>query len=296
MRAAGMLRVRAVPRRPASAWGLLCFRMRSGRPGRPDPQRRRWGAGKGWNSFMIRKIAAVAFGLGLLAAPASAQVELGSGFTATGTITAATDYVFRNISQTRNRPAVQGSVELSHEIGLYVGAFGSNVAFPNTNARQEVDLIAGYRRTIGSFTFDIGGTWYTYPGYSTQEGQFGLSYAEAILKLKYELDPVTFVGTAAYSPNFFGSSGDGYWIEGGIDWKTPVLDAVLSGRVGYQWIERNARFGAPDYLAYSVYLTVPIRYGFSVGGGFYGTNVSQADCAGLKVCDNRFIGFVTWTF
>ncbi len=245
---------------------------------------------------MLKKIASLALGLGLLASPAVAQVELGSGFTATGTITGTTDYVFRNISQTRSRPAVQGSAELSHEIGLYVGAFGSNVTFPNTNARQEVDLIAGYRRTIGSFTFDIGGTYYSYPGYSAQQGQFDLAYAEAILKLKYELDPVTFVGTAAYSPDFFGSSGNSVWLEAGIDWKTPVLDAVLSGRIGYQWIDNNARFGAPDYLAYSIYVTVPIRYGFSVGGGFYGTNISQNECGGLKVCDNRFIGFVSWTF
>jgi uncharacterized protein (TIGR02001 family) len=274
----------------------LLHRTQGFRPG-PAP----WGAARRAaqdkeRTRMLKKIAALALGAALLATPAVAQVELGSGFTATGTITGTTDYVFRNISQTRNRPAVQGSAELSHEIGLYVGAFGSNVTFPNTNARQEVDLIAGYRRTIDSFTFDIGATWYTYPGYSTQEGQFGLSYAEAILKLKYELDPVTFVGTAAYSPNFFGSSGDSYWLEAGIDWKTPVLDAVLSGRIGYQWIERNARFGAPDYLAYSIYLTVPIRWGFSVGGGFYGTDISQSQCGGLKVCDNRFIGFVTWTF
>jgi uncharacterized protein (TIGR02001 family) len=245
---------------------------------------------------MLKKIATFALGLGLLASPAAAQVELGSGFTATGTITGTTDYVFRNISQTRARPAVQGFAEVSHEIGLYVSAFASNVTFPNTNARQEIDVSGGYRRTIGSFTFDIGGTYYGYPGYSAQPGQVEIAFAEAILKLKYELDPVTFVGTAAWSPDYFGSSGNSVWLEAGIDWKTPVLDAVLSGRVGYQWIDNNARFGAPDYLAYSIYLTVPIAYGFSVGGGFYGTNISESECGGLKVCDNRFIGFVTWTF
>ena len=175
-------------------------------------------------------IAAIAISLGFLAAPASAQVELGSGFSATGTVTGTTDYVFRNISQTRSRPAIQGSAELSHETGLYIGTFASNVTFPGTDARQEVDLIGGYRRTIGNFTFDVGGTWYTYPGYSAQPGQYDLAYAEAILKLKYELEPVTFLGTAAWSPDFFGSSGNSLWLEAGVDWKTPVLDAVLSGR------------------------------------------------------------------
>lgn len=245
---------------------------------------------------MPKRLAALALGLGLISAPAAAQVDLGAGFSITGSVVGTTDYVFRNISQTRSRPAVQGSVELSHETGLYVGAFASNVTFPGTDARQEIDVIAGYRRTISGFTFDISGIGYTYPGYDRQPGQQELSYMEAMLKLKYELEPVTFVGTAAYSPNFFGRSGDGYWLEGGLDVKLPVLDIVLSGRVGYQWIERNARFGAPDYFAYSVYATVPIAYGFSASAGYYGTDISQRECGGLKVCDGRFIAALTWTF
>lgn len=245
---------------------------------------------------MIRRLATLAFGLALLASPAMAQVDLGSGFSVTGTVTGATDYVFRNISQTRSRPAIQGAAELSHESGFYIGTFASNVAFPNTNARQEVDLSGGWRFTSGGFTLDVGATWYTYPGYSSQDGQYGLSYAEGILKLKYELEPVTFLGTAAYSPNFFGSSGDGVYLEGGLDVKIPGIDVTLSGRLGYQWIERNARFGAPDYLAYSIYVSRPIAYGVAVSAGWYGTDISQSECGGLKVCDGRFIASVSWTF
>lgn len=245
---------------------------------------------------MRSRLAALALSLGLLSAPAVAQVELGGGFSLTGTATATTDYVFRNISQTRSRPAVQGTLELSHEVGVYVGAFASNVAFPGTDARQELTFNAGYRHTIGSFSFDIGGISYNYPGYDRQPGQQEIAFLEAMLRLKYELDPVTFIATANYSPNFFGRSGDGWWVEGGVDVKLPVLDITLSGRLGYQWIERNARFGAPDYLAYSIYATVPIAYGFSVSAGFYGTDISQTECGGLKICDNRFVASVSWTF
>lgn len=245
---------------------------------------------------MLRKIAAMVLGLGLLASPAVAQVELGSGFSLTGTVTGTTDYVFRNISQTNNRPAIQGSLELSHEIGFYVGAFASNVAFPGTNARQEVDAIGGFRHTIDSFTFDISAVYYGYPGYTEQPGQNQISFFETLLKLKYALDPVTFVGTAAWSPDYFNSSGDAVWLEGGIDVTLPLHDIVLSGRVGYQWIDDNARFGAPDYFAYSVFLTVPIAYGFSAAVGYYGTDISQSQCGGLKVCDNRFIASVSFTF
>jgi uncharacterized protein (TIGR02001 family) len=246
---------------------------------------------------MFRKIATMALGLGLLASPAVAQVDLGSGFSITGTATGTSDYVFRNISQSNSRPAIQGSAELSHEVGVYVGVFASSVSFPGTDARQEVDGIVGYRHTIDALTVDVSGIYYGYPGYTSQPGQYDIAFGEAMLKLKYDLDPVTFVGTAAWSPDFFGSSGNAYWLEAGIDWKTPVLDIVLSGRIGYQWIENNARFGTPDYMAYSIYATIPIHFGFSAAVGFYGTNISQSECVGgLKVCDNRFIASVSWTF
>lgn len=245
---------------------------------------------------MLRTIAAMAVGLGLLASPAAAQVDLGAGLSLTGTVTATSDYVFRNISQTRSRPAIQGALELSHETGLYIGVAASNVAFPGTNARQEVDAIGGFRHSIGDFSFDIGAIYYGYPGYDAQPSQYEIAFFEAMLKLKYALDPVTFVGNAAWSPDFFGSSGDGWWLETGIDVALPVLDIVLSGRIGYQWIERNARFGAPDYLAYSIFATIPIAHGFSAAVGFYGTDISTSECGGLKLCDNRFIASISFTF
>lgn len=241
-------------------------------------------------------LAALAIAFGVAATPAVAQVELGAGFSLTGTATATTDYVFRNISQTNNRPAVQGALELSHEIGVYVGAFASNVTFPGTDARQEVTFTAGYRHTIDAFTFDIGAISYNYPGYDRQPGQQEIAFVEAMLRLKVELDPVTLIAAANYSPNFFGRSGDGWWIEGGADVTLPFLDIVLSGRLGYQWIERNARFGTPDYLAYGISATLPIAHGVAVSAGFYGTDISQSECGGLKICDNRFIAALSWTF
>ena len=245
---------------------------------------------------MMKKLMALGFALGLVSTPALAQVELGNGFSVTGSAVGQTDYMFRNISQTRNRPAAQGNLELSHESGFYVGGFVSNVAFAGTDARQEVDGLAGFRFELSGLKVDIGGVYYSYPGYTEQPGQYGLAFAEGVMKLSYEIDPVTLLGTAAYSPDFFGSSGDGVWLEGGFDWKTPVFDVTLSGRLGYQWIERNERFGTPDYLAYGVFLQRDIAAGFSVSVGYYGTDISQKECLDLKICDNRFMAGLTWKF
>ena len=37
------------------------------------------------------------------------------------TLTFATDYLFRGVSQTDNKPAVQGSFDYKHPIGAYLG-------------------------------------------------------------------------------------------------------------------------------------------------------------------------------
>jgi uncharacterized protein (TIGR02001 family) len=81
-----------------------------------------------------------------LAGPAAAQQHIGAlDLTAASTPTIATDYLFRGISQTRNRPVAQLTLDVAHDSGLYVGGFLSNVAFAGTDARQEVDLLADYR-------------------------------------------------------------------------------------------------------------------------------------------------------
>ena len=97
---------------------------------------------------LLRAAAALGFAaLGALqAAPAAAQIELGqSGLTLTATPALATDYVFRGISQTRGRPAIQFTGDLAHGSGVYIGTFLSNVAFAGTDARQEIDALFGYR-------------------------------------------------------------------------------------------------------------------------------------------------------
>ena len=115
---------------------------------------------------MIKKFALLGLVLGLSASPALAQVELGNGFSVTGSAVGQTDYMFRNISQTRNRPAVQANLEVSHESGFYVGGFASNVAFAGTDARQEIDALAGFRFELSGLKVDLGGVYYSYPGYT----------------------------------------------------------------------------------------------------------------------------------
>jgi uncharacterized protein (TIGR02001 family) len=241
------------------------------------------------------------------AAPAAAQVRLGdTGLSVSATGTVASDYLFRGISQTRSRPAWQlSNFEVSHDSGLYIGAFVSNVRFAGTNARQEIDVFGGYRFSAAGFNVDVYGIWYTYPGYRAQPGQFGLNFFEGVAKVTREVGPVTLSTTLAGSPNFFGSSGTGIYLEGGADWRTGVWDVTVQGRLGHQWISRNPRFGTPDYLWWSVGLArefaVPRLGTVTASLGYFQTSIRRAECApiggrGQDICGARVLGALSFKF
>jgi uncharacterized protein (TIGR02001 family) len=245
-----------------------------------------------------------AAGLGA-AAPASAQIVLGeTGLTLSPTATVASDYLFRGISQTRSRMAYQGAAELVHSSGFYVGTFISNVRFAYTDARQEVDAYGGYRFSAFDFNFDIGGIGYLYPGYTRAPGTYPLDYFEAYLKATREIGPVTLSAALNGSPNYFGTSGTGIYIEGGADWKTGIWDVTLGGRVGYQWIDNNRRFGTPDYAWWSISLSrdfvLPVLGNtITASVGYYDTSISRSDCiygTSQNICGARALGQLTFKF
>jgi uncharacterized protein (TIGR02001 family) len=231
-------------------------------------------------------LAVAAFLLSSAAASAQMRVEA-LGLTLTATPAASSDYLFRGISQTRNRPTIQGTVEALHDSGLYVGAFASNVAFAGSNARQELDLSAGYRFAALGIAWDIGAVYYSYPGYSRPADGYEIDYFEGVLKASRTFDAVTLLGGAYVATDFFGQSGTGLYLEGGADVSLP-LGFTASGRFGYQWIEREPRFGTPDYATWSASLSREVFAGVTLAAGYYGTDISQSQCSGSqKICDDR---------
>jgi uncharacterized protein (TIGR02001 family) len=230
-------------------------------------------------------------------APTTGIAIPGTGLTVTGLGAIASDYLFRGISQTRNNWAFQGTVDLEHESGVYIGAFLTNAKFlanPWNDTRQELDLLAGYRFALAGVKLDIGYVAYLYPGQDKAPGGQLNEFQEVGIKASYAIDPVKLQAAFFYSPNYFGRSGDGYYVEGGVDVTAPLGFTVI-GRLGYQWIEREAFFGTPDYLWYAVGVQREIYAGINVGVGFYGTDISKRDCApvvdrasgGQRICGQR---------
>jgi len=90
----------------------------------------------------------------------------------TGNLALVTDYRFRGISQTFEKPAVQGGFDYAHSSGFYVGNWNSNVSGNQfTDGSIEMDLYAGYKFAITpDFTADVGALYYYYPGAKTVAG------------------------------------------------------------------------------------------------------------------------------
>ena len=81
-----------------------------------------------------------------------------------------TDYLFRGISLSENRAAIQAGAEYRHSTGMYTGAFISNVntdpyQLPGDDgSRVELDIYAGFGQELASlgFGWDVGLIAYRY--------------------------------------------------------------------------------------------------------------------------------------
>lgn len=146
----------------------------------------------------IRLAAAVAaISIATAATPAFAQEEESGPITVSGNTALVSDYRFRGVSQSDRNMAIQGGITIAHESGFYVGSWGSNLSGWGTfgGANMELDLIAGYKASVGDATIDVGATWYMYP-----KGFDNTDFVEPYIKVSGSAGPVSLTAGVAYAP------------------------------------------------------------------------------------------------
>lgn len=241
-------------------------------------------------------LAGAALALALGVAPALAQdgKSEGPGKFA-GTVSLGTDYVFRGISQTDEKPALQADFNYtyaySENLSSYFGVFGSNVDFNDGDeASIEVDLYAGLKPKFAGFEFDAGVIAYLYPGASDA---LDYDYFEGKLGAAYDLGFALISASGFYSPSYFAHSGDGYYLMGGLEVPLP-FGITLEGHFARQWIENNTKFGTPDY--YDWHAGARLLYeGFTFAVRYFDTDLKRSECP-AGICDSRIVGSVSYTF
>jgi hypothetical protein len=110
-----------------------------------------------------------------LAAPMAVQAQApaaapASDHTFTGNFGLFSQYIFRGLTQTDRKPALQGGFDYAHSSGFYAGIWGSNISWitdgyaPGGSYSAEFDTYLGFKMPVGDFTFDVGFLRYNYPG------------------------------------------------------------------------------------------------------------------------------------
>jgi uncharacterized protein (TIGR02001 family) len=224
----------------------------------------------------------------------SANDELFSGDlpgTFEGSVGVTTDYIFRGISQTQEKPAVQTGLTWSHDSGVYLGFWGSNVDYKdNDESTSEMDAFIGYAQSIGNFSYDLGYISYFYPG---TERNKSYDFQEVILGLGYDFNLLSLGTTVAWSPDYWGGSGESFYTA--IDASVPLkYNITLDSGIGYQTMHTPSGYGlGNDYTEWHAGFTVPVK-NFDVNVFYSDTDFSFSECG--EICQDRFVASLNYNF
>lgn len=202
------------------------------------------------------------------------------------------NYLYRGISQTGAKPAIQGGFDYANANGVYVGAWGSSISWLSdegqaTNAGLELDTYAGYKGAAGAVSYDVGFLRYNYPGTypagkttgDTNEIYGAVTYSIVTVKYSYSLGNTFAVAdakgtsyidlTAAYPIGESGYTLGAHYGKQSYKGSSAAYTAAIAS-------------GTPTYSDYKLSVTKDLGTGYSasltysktnaVSGGFYTIN------------------------
>ncbi len=165
--------------------------------------------------------------------PAAAPVDPPNPLTVSASVDLVSDYRFRGISFSDEDPAIQGSIDLSHQSGFYVGTWASSIEDSEVFGHTEIDLYAGFATEVGPGTsIDLGLLYYLYPNGEDAAGDS--DYFEPYLSLTQALGPVEATVGAAYAWEQDAIGGDdNIYLYGNLGTGIPGTPVSLSAHLGY---------------------------------------------------------------
>lgn len=228
--------------------------------------------------------------------PALAEEGEWGGFTAGGALTS--DYRFRGQSQSARDAAAQAWVQYDHSSGVFGNIWLSSIDFNDQatyDSSVEVDLTLGYAHSFSEQTeAAVKAIYYWYADADTPVGANEYDYFELLLSGSHDFGRAAINAELAWSPDYFLESGDAVSLKGGVS--VPLMDNVAfmgplsaSGNIGYQWIDKNAVYGTPDYLYYDLGLSAEWEI-FVIDVRWVGTDLSKLQCyGGLNLCEDGVV-------
>lgn len=226
--------------------------------------------------WAIRMLAGVLLP-GLMTGPVA--LAQGGGSSVNGSVAVVNDYLFRGLSQTNRKPAVQPGIEFDHASGWYIGAWASNISWlsdTSTSAAPlssslEVDFYTGYRGHFSSdWAYDAGLYEYYYPG--DYPAGFTRPYTtEAYVSLAYKTLSLKYSHAFTNLFGFPDSRNSGYF---DLSWNLEFSPGwTLNTHVGHQDVANTPGF---SYADWKLGVTRAFSHGYSVALGYYDTNAHSA--------------------
>jgi uncharacterized protein (TIGR02001 family) len=182
-------------------------------------------------------IAMLATGLALWASGAGAADAPTVAFN----VGAATDYVFRGVSQTNNRGDIFAGADFTAG-KFYAGTWASNVDFGDSTS-AEIDVYGGFKPTLGPVSLDLGVIHY---GYVNQPSGAGYGNWEMKLAGSIPAGKATVGAAVFYSPDSFGAAKQALYYE--LNGSIPATEKLaFSGAVARQTFD-----GPGDYTTWNL--------------------------------------------
>ena len=191
----------------------------------------------------------------------------------TANVTVASNYIYRGLTQTNNKPAIQGGFDYAHESGFYVGNWNSNISWLSdgyggsgksgsgaVTAPIEMDFYAGFKKELigEGFASDFGVLQYYYPTSGlpgiqsqattnaaplTRQGAgVNPSTTELYAAQNFTFGPVTGFAKFSYAvSNLFGiqNSKGSFYPDLTANYDTGVYGLTVNAHVGYQYVPNN---------------------------------------------------------
>jgi uncharacterized protein (TIGR02001 family) len=229
------------------------------------------------------------------AAPAAAEATPAPASPFTGNVTLATEYIYRGITQSNRKPAIQGGFDYAHSSGAYVGVWASSISWLSDipggiSAPIEIDVYGGFKNTFAEdFSYDVGVLTYNYPGTypagftkpETQEVYGSLGWKWLSAKYSY-----------AFSKNIFGWTGTNGEKTRGSDYLELNGNFDLGngwgvlGHIGHQKIKN---FSDASYTDYKVGVTKDVGLGV-IGLSYWDTDAKGSAGQPYRNAFNKDMG------
>ena len=190
----------------------------------------------------------------------------------TANVTVASNYIYRGLTQTNNKPAIQGGFDYAHESGFYIGNWNSSItwisdSYPgagqgghSVSAPVEMDFYAGFKKELigEGFATDVGVLQYYYPTSGLPSSQSNAWVAanpasrqasgttpnttELYAAQNFTFGPVTGFGKVSYAvTTLFGlqQSSGAFYPDLTANYDTGFYGIAVNAHVGYQYVPNN---------------------------------------------------------